>query len=45
MFPNSQHIVDEEKEMIEKIDAMTIVFNGMKLHNFSFVNSTENRMG
>lgn len=44
MFPNSQHIFDEETEIIEKIRAIPICLDGNELQNFSFVKSTENRM-
>ena len=44
MFPNAQHIFDEETEIIEKLCSNTIILNGKELHNFQFVKSNENRM-
>lgn len=44
MFPNSDHIFDEETEIMEKIKNTPIVLYEKELHNFSFVKSTENHM-
>ena len=44
MFPNSEHIFDEETEIMKKICSTPIILGGNELHNFSFVKSTENRM-
>ena len=44
MFPNSEHIFDEETEIMKKICSTPIILDGNELHNFSFVKSTENRM-
>lgn len=44
MFPNSDHIFDEETKIMEKIKNIPIVLRGKELHNFSFVKSTEDRM-
>ena len=44
MFLNSEHIFDEETEIMKKICSTPIILGGNELHNFSFVKSTENRM-
>ena len=44
MFPNSEHIFDEETEIMKKICSTPIILGGNELHNFSFVKSTENRI-
>ena len=44
MFPNSEHIFDEETEIIRKICSTPMILYGKELHNFSFVKSTENGM-
>lgn len=44
MFPNSEHIFDEETEIMKKICSTPIILGGNELRNYSFVKSTENRM-
>ena len=44
MFPNSEHIFDEETEIMKKICSTPIILGGNELHNYSFVKSTENRI-
>lgn len=44
MFPNSEHIFDEETEIMKKICSTPIILGENELHNYSFVRFTENRI-
>lgn len=44
MFKNSYHYFDEESEAEKRMKEITMLDNDKELHNYTFTNSTENRL-